>query len=72
MEKGLHHAYPAAVRVLLSKSTQHADMDTGHHGVILTGVFVLVAKFNLRMIDEQTKTATAGALFKCATNTRGL
>jgi hypothetical protein len=30
-------------------------------GVILTGVFVLVAKFNLRMIDEQTKTATAGA-----------
>src|SRR5258705_4983255 len=30
--KGLHNAYPAAVRVLLSKSTQHADMDTGHHG----------------------------------------
>src|SRR5882724_4606199 len=30
-------------------------------GVILTGVFVLVAKFNLKMIDEQTKTATAGA-----------
>jgi hypothetical protein len=30
-------------------------------GVILTGVFVLVARFSLRMIDEQTKTATAGA-----------
>jgi multidrug efflux pump subunit AcrB len=30
-------------------------------GVILTGVFVLVARFSLKMIDEQTKTATAGA-----------
>jgi hypothetical protein len=29
-------------------------------GVILTGVFVLVARFSLKMIDEQTKTATAG------------
>jgi hypothetical protein len=33
----------------------------GIMGVILTGVFVLVAKFSLKMIDEQTKTATAGA-----------
>jgi hypothetical protein len=33
----------------------------GIMGVILTGVFVLVARFSLRMIDEQTKTATAGA-----------
>lgn len=30
-------------------------------GVILTGVFVLVARFSLKMVDEQTKTATAGA-----------
>jgi len=30
-------------------------------GLILTGVFVLVARFSLKMIDEQTKTATAGA-----------
>jgi len=30
-------------------------------GLILTGVFVLVAKFSLKMIDEHTKTATAGA-----------
>ena len=30
-------------------------------GIILTGVFVLVARFSLKMIDEQTKTATAGA-----------
>src|SRR5258707_8786964 len=35
-------------------------------GVILTGVFVLVAKFNLRMIDEQTKTATAGGTAEIA------
>jgi hypothetical protein len=33
----------------------------GIMGLILTGVFVLVARFSLRMIDEQTKTATAGA-----------
>jgi hypothetical protein len=33
----------------------------GIMGLILTGVFVLVAKFSLKMIDEQTKTATAGA-----------
>ncbi len=33
----------------------------GIMGVILTGVFVLVARFSLRMIEEQTKTATAGA-----------
>ena len=33
----------------------------GIMGVILTGVFVLVARFSLRMIDEQTKTVTAGA-----------
>jgi multidrug efflux pump subunit AcrB len=33
----------------------------GIMGVILIGVFVLVARFSLRMIDEQTKTATAGA-----------
>jgi hypothetical protein len=30
-------------------------------GLILTGVFVFVARFSLKMIDEQTKTATAGA-----------
>jgi multidrug efflux pump subunit AcrB len=30
-------------------------------GVILTGVYVLVARFSLKMIEEQTKTATAGA-----------
>jgi hypothetical protein len=30
-------------------------------GLTLTGVFVLVARFSLKMIDEQTKTATAGA-----------
>jgi hypothetical protein len=30
-------------------------------GLILTGVFVLVTRFSLKMIDEQTKTATAGA-----------
>jgi hypothetical protein len=30
-------------------------------GLILTGVFVLVARFSLKMVDEQTKTATAGA-----------
>lgn len=33
----------------------------GIMGVILTGVFVLVAKFSLKMIEEQTKTVTAGA-----------
>jgi hypothetical protein len=33
----------------------------GIMGMILTGVFVLVARFTLKMIDEQTKTATAGA-----------
>jgi len=33
----------------------------GMMGVLLTLVFVLVARFSLRMIDEQTKTATAGA-----------
>jgi len=33
----------------------------GIMGVILTGVYVLVARFSLKMIDEQTKTATAGA-----------
>jgi hypothetical protein len=30
-------------------------------GLILTGVFVLVARFSLKLIDEHTKTATAGA-----------
>jgi hypothetical protein len=30
-------------------------------GLILTGVFVLVARFSLKMIDQQAKTATAGA-----------
>lgn len=30
-------------------------------GLILTGVFVLVVRFSLNMIDEQTKTATAQA-----------
>ncbi len=30
-------------------------------GLILTGVFVLVARFSLKMIDEQIKTVTAGA-----------
>jgi hypothetical protein len=33
----------------------------GIMGLILTGVFVLVSRFSLKMIDEQTKTATAGA-----------
>jgi len=33
----------------------------GIMGLILTGVFVLVARFSLKTIDEQTKTATAGA-----------
>jgi hypothetical protein len=33
----------------------------GIMGLILTCVFVLVARFSLKMIDEQTKTATAGA-----------
>jgi hypothetical protein len=33
----------------------------GIMGVILTGVFVLVVRFSLKMIDEQTKTAMAGA-----------
>jgi hypothetical protein len=33
----------------------------GIMGVILTGVFVLVAKFSLKIIEEQTKNATAGA-----------
>jgi hypothetical protein len=33
----------------------------GIMGLILTGVFVLVARFSLKMIAEQTKTATAGA-----------
>jgi signal recognition particle GTPase len=33
----------------------------GIMGLILTGVFVLVARFSLKMVDEQTKTATAGA-----------
>ena len=30
-------------------------------GLVLTGVFFLVARFSLKLIDEQTKTATAGA-----------
>lgn len=33
----------------------------GMMGFILTGVFVLVARFSLKLIEEQTKTATAGA-----------
>jgi multidrug efflux pump subunit AcrB len=33
----------------------------GIMGLILIGVFVLVARFSLKMIDEQTKNATAGA-----------
>jgi len=33
----------------------------GIMGLVLTGVFVLVARFSLKMVDEQTKTATAGA-----------
>ena len=33
----------------------------GIMGVLLIGVFVLVARFTLKMLDEQTKTATAGA-----------
>jgi hypothetical protein len=33
----------------------------GMMGLILTGVFVLVTRFSLKVIDEQTKTATAGA-----------
>jgi multidrug efflux pump subunit AcrB len=34
----------------------------GIMGLILTSVFVLVARFSLKIIDEQTKTATAGAI----------
>jgi len=33
----------------------------GIMGLLLTGVFVLVARLSLKMIEEQTKTATAGA-----------
>ncbi len=33
----------------------------GIMGLLLAGVYVLVARFSLKMIDEQTKTATAGA-----------
>jgi hypothetical protein len=33
----------------------------GIMGLTLTGVFVLVIRFSLKIIDEQTKTATAGA-----------
>jgi hypothetical protein len=33
----------------------------GIMGLILTGVFVLVARFSLKMVNEQAKTATAGA-----------
>jgi len=33
----------------------------GIMGILLTGVFVLVARFSLRTIEEQTRTATAGA-----------
>jgi hypothetical protein len=33
----------------------------GLMGLILSGVFVLVARFSLKLIEEQTKTATAGA-----------
>jgi hypothetical protein len=33
----------------------------GIMGLLLTGVYVLVARFSLKMIEEQTKTATAGA-----------
>jgi len=33
----------------------------GIMGLILTGVFTLVARFSLRLIEEQTKTTTAGA-----------
>jgi hypothetical protein len=40
-------------------NTQMATL--GIMGFILTGVFVLVARFSLNMIDERTKTATAQA-----------
>jgi hypothetical protein len=33
----------------------------GVMGLLLAGVYVLVARFSLKMIDEHTKTATAGA-----------
>jgi hypothetical protein len=33
----------------------------GIMGLLLTGVYVLVARFSLKMIDEQTKIASAGA-----------
>jgi hypothetical protein len=36
----------------------------GIMGLILTGVFVLVARFSLKMIDQQTKNATAEALIQ--------
>jgi hypothetical protein len=34
----------------------------GIMGLVLTGVFVLVARFSLKMIDQQTKAATAEAI----------
>src|SRR6202023_3418514 len=34
----------------------------GIMGLILTGVFVLVARFSLKLIDQRTKTATAEAI----------
>jgi hypothetical protein len=40
-------------------NTQMATL--GIMGLVLTGVFVLVARFSLNMIDERTKTATAQA-----------
>jgi hypothetical protein len=40
-------------------NTQMATL--GIMGFVLTGVFVLVARFSLNMIDERTKTATAQA-----------
>jgi multidrug efflux pump subunit AcrB len=36
----------------------------GIMGLILTGVFVLVARFSLKMIDQQTKNATAEAMIQ--------
>jgi len=53
--KGLHHAYQAAVRVLLSKVLNTQIWTLVIMGVILTGVFVLVAKVqpeNDRRTDE--------------------
>jgi hypothetical protein len=47
------------------KRVLNTQMGTlGIMGLILTGVFVLVARFSLKMIDQQTKNATAEAMIQ--------